>query len=351
MKRKHLIPLLTAMALMFSMLGSAYAVVGGQDDPLISKSFVDNTYPSQVLQSPLAELNDSLTVLRFKLSQMAGSSAVAVKPLSITARSGDTLTAGAGASFTVFSGSLRLDSLSGALIDVTTGSLISRGQSLSAGHRYVCAENTSASIYAASDAAVGALGSVEKFSAVQIVFSDVSANHWFYNDVYYAVDKGLIDGVTNTIYDPDGNLTYAAAIKLAACMHQLYNSGSITLKNSADGIWYDSYVGYALENGIISGQYANYDAMITRSDFVSIFYNSMPTTQYAQINSVSDGSIPGVPSSAPHASEIYTFYRAGILIGSDDTGAFNPDSTIKRSEVAAVITRMYESGSRKTITL
>ena len=42
----------------------------------------------------------------------------------------------------------------------------------------------------------------------------------------------------------------------------------------------------------------------------------------------------------------YTFYRAGILSGVDAKGTFLPSDNIKRSEVAAILIRMMDQGSR-----
>ncbi len=47
-----------------------------------------------------------------------------------------------------------------------------------------------------------------------------------------------------------------------------------------------------------------------------------------------------------YADEIYMLYRAGITIGSDARGTFNPDKFIKRSEVAAIVTRMVDDSLR-----
>lgn len=348
MKTRQLISLLLTIAILSSAV-SAFAAVGGKDDPLISKSYVDGSYSTQVLSQPLTNLSESMTVLRYKLSQLGN--ITAAKPFSISAGAGDSITVSAGASFTLLSGSLFVDSCTGALIDVSAGAVISGGETLSAGHRYVCAEQSRAVLSASSAALVGAFGSVEKTSSAKISFSDVTSEKWFYSDVYYAVEKGLVNGRSDTVFDPDGNLSYAETIKLAACMNQLYTSGSVTLKNSETGQWFDTYVAYALANGIISSTYPDYDAKISRSDFVAIFYNSMPKTQYTAVNSVADGAIPDVSGSAVHSAEIYAFYRAGILIGSDSAGNFFPNSNIKRSEVATVITRMYEQSARKTITL
>ena len=181
-------------------------------------------------------------------------------------------------------------------------------------------------------------------------FIDVADSAWYRNDVEIAHKNGLINGITATTYAPDNNMTIAEAIKLAACMHQLYHDGAVTL-TSGSPQWYNSYVTYALGNGIISGEYTDYNEKITRREFVNVFYNSLPVSQYGGLNTVSNGAIPDVPLSAEHAAKIYAFYRAGILVGSDSSGTFNPSSNILRSEVAAILTRMFDDTARKTITL
>ena len=350
MKRRHIIALILVLSLMCS-AAPAYAVAGGQDDPLISKSFADYTYPAQVLKDPIENLKNSIVVLRYKLTQATGSMPDA-KTEAISARSGDSINVSAGGSFTVLSGSLKISSCKGSIIDVTTGAVIGAGAGLEPTHRYVCAESSAASISCQSAASVTALGSVTKVFGSAATFADVTSTDWFYNDVYYAVDKGLVNGKSASIYDPNGTMTYAETIKLAACMHQLYNSGSISLTNAAEPKkWYADYVDYAVSNGIIGSDIASYEAIIPRSDFIAIFYASMPESEYAVKNTVGDGRIPDVSMSHKNAKEIYAFYRAGILVGADAAGNAYPDRGLMRSEVAAVINRMYEAGARKSITL
>ena len=187
-------------------------------------------------------------------------------------------------------------------------------------------------------------------SGVAPRFTDVPDNQWYYSDVCYAVQKGLVNGRSLTLYAPEDNLSIAEAIKLAACMHQLYRNGSVTLANDPS-IWYKTYLDYATANGIVTKTYKDYDANITRGEYVALFYAALPDTEYAQINTVSDNKIPDVKITDGNATQIYAFYRAGILTGSDLKGTFYPNSNIKRSEVAAILTRMFEKDARKTITL
>ncbi len=181
-------------------------------------------------------------------------------------------------------------------------------------------------------------------------FADVPEGAWYRGDVENAHKSGLINGTTATAYSPDSLMTRAEVIKLAACMHQLHRDGAVTLTNGSP-YWYSSYVTYALDNGIIGSAYADYNVKVTREEFVTIFYNALPATEYGDINSVADGAIPDVTMGTSHAGEIYAFYRAGILVGSDAAGTFNPLTNIKRSEVAAILTRMFDAAARKSITL
>ena len=118
--------------------------------------------------------------------------------------------------------------------------------------------------------------------------------------------------------------------------------------------WYDSYLSYAVENGIIEEDYAAYTAAqlntpISRGEFVHIFHGAQSV--YAVINSIADNAIPDVNTKDPFAAEIYAFYRAGILTGSDAKGTFHSERSISRAEVAAILVRMYDSDARLSFSL
>ena len=61
-------------------------------------------------------------------------------------------------------------------------------------------------------------------------FADVKKDAWYHDEVVKAVDTGIINGKTPTEFKPDDFLTYAEALKLAACMNQVYLNGEVTLK-------------------------------------------------------------------------------------------------------------------------
>ena len=198
------------------------------------------------------------------------------------------------------------------------------------------------------------LRKLDELKTAALSFSDVASDSWYGRYVYSAVELGLIDGITETTYGPDESFTLAQAIKIAACMHQLYHDGAVTLTNGSP--WYTTYVAYAVENGIAPANYGSlsrgeYDSPISRRDYVRLFYNALPVSEYTEINSVADGAIPDVAVGSIGSAEVYAFYRAGILDGALADGSFLPESGIKRSEVAAIIVRMFDSAERKSFSL
>ena len=185
-------------------------------------------------------------------------------------------------------------------------------------------------------------------SAAGFPFADVPIYEWYFNDVENAYNMGLINGKTVNSFAPNDYLTYAEAVKLAACMNERYQTGAVTLKNGEP--WYQTYVDYCKEEGIINKDYA-WNANATRAGYMEIFANALPQAALAQINQVADGAIPDVSMSHPQAVSIYKLYRAGILQGNDEWHNCNPAANIKRSEVSAILTRMMDTSKRIRFTM
>ena len=178
---------------------------------------------------------------------------------------------------------------------------------------------------------------------IENIFIDVTEADWFYNDVLLAVQLGLVNGKSANEYKPNDNLTYAEAIKLAACMHQLYTEGAIRFGKGDP--WYQPYVDYCVANKIIDQTY-NYTENATRAGYMTIFAKALPDEALKAVNRVPDNSIPDVPMGESYSQGIYKLYRAGILQGSDAEHNCKPFDNIKRSEVAAIIARMMFEAKR-----
>lgn len=181
-------------------------------------------------------------------------------------------------------------------------------------------------------------------------FSDVSNSSWYADSVAAAYRKGLVKGASETQFNPNGNMTIAEAITLAARLRSIYETGKAEFEQSDP--WYQTYVDYATENGIIAeGDYSDYTKAATRAQFACIMAKALPEEALSAINYVPFGQIPDITLSETYSNAVYMLYNAGILTGNDSYGTFTPDSTITRSAVATIVTRMADMSLRKQFVL
>ena len=126
-------------------------------------------------------------------------------------------------------------------------------------------------------------------------------------------------------FAPNDSITGAEAVKLAACLGQLLSEGSVSLTNGSP--WYESYMEYAVENGIIDSALDPYTARapIMRAELMDMVCRAIPPSQRKEINSIPDGSIPDLRTYADYRDNVYTLYRMGILTGSDKRGSCFPE--------------------------
>ena len=179
-------------------------------------------------------------------------------------------------------------------------------------------------------------------------FTDVPDNEWYTASVKNAYEYDLVKGTGDSTFSPSGNVTIASAITLACRLHSIYYTGKADFIQGSP--WYQVYVDYAVANGIIkAGEYTDMNAAATRVQYAAIMSKALPDTALQQKNTVDDNAIPDVKMTDAHAADIYKLYRAGILTGSDTKGTFRPDSTIMRSEVSALVTRMADASLRRSL--
>ena len=182
------------------------------------------------------------------------------------------------------------------------------------------------------------------------LFTDVPDEEWFAQYVAAGFEYGLVKGTGPTTFTPRKNVTIGETITFAARLHSIYHTGDAVFQQGDP--WYQVYVDYAVQNGIIESEtYADYSAKATRAQFASILAAAFPENALEKINNLSYGMIPDVTGKEAYGPSVYKLYCAGVLTGNDEYGTFSPANNIKRSEVAAIVTRMADASLRKTYTL
>ncbi|MDD2217729.1 MAG: S-layer homology domain-containing protein [Eubacteriales bacterium] len=169
-------------------------------------------------------------------------------------------------------------------------------------------------------------------------FSDVPSGAWYAEHVKGSYEVGLINGYANGKFLPKGNITLAEVIKIAAVMKATYDNDAVPT-NSDFGNWYDNYVSYAEEKGIIKeGEFPYYESYAKRGEMAYILSRVFPEYEYDGNGNVS--SLPDVKPSTKYSENIFMLYKGGILTGDDATGTFRPEANITRAEVTAIVRRI-----------
>ena len=182
---------------------------------------------------------------------------------------------------------------------------------------------------------------------IQDQFKDVKEGDWYEDNVKEAYEYGLLLGNTDGTFGVGNNLTIAQTLAIADRLHNIYYGGSG--KFIQRDPWYQVYVDYAVKYRIISqGQYDPL-ATATRAQFAEILSAALPDEALPAINRIT--RIPDVAASAQYSDAVYRLYNAGILTGSDEHGTFEPNTPIKREQVAAMATRFANRSLRKQFTL
>ncbi|MBQ8758884.1 MAG: S-layer homology domain-containing protein, partial [Clostridia bacterium] len=172
-------------------------------------------------------------------------------------------------------------------------------------------------------------------------FTDVPASEWYAQSVKDAYEFGLMNGNSATTFNPDGTLTVAEAVTVAARIGETVTGKAIP--EVTGGEWYAKYVSYCISEGIFAAdKFNSYDRNITRGEMAELF--AAVSGELPQINTVSD--LPDVPKDAEFADSVFKLYRGGILTGNDGFGTFAPSSELKRSEISAMAVRVADSSKR-----
>ena len=177
--------------------------------------------------------------------------------------------------------------------------------------------------------------------AEPVIFTDVAEKAWYHDAVEYAVTNGLMKGVGGGKFDPEGTMTRAMLVTVLWRYEGEPAEGENTFTDVPDGTWYTGAVAWAAANGIVGGVgNGKFDpeGRITREQMATLLF------RYAQkkgIDTSKRGELSGFPDSdkvSSWAKEAMRWAVAeGIINGSD--GKLLPQGNATRAQVATLLMR------------
>ena len=177
-------------------------------------------------------------------------------------------------------------------------------------------------------------------------FTDVSEKDWFYGDVMFVYENGLMLGTSKTLFSPYGTATRGM---MATILWRMEGSPAPKGKNSFTdveaGKWYADAITWTAENGIFAGYGKDKfgpDDPITREQLAAIFY------RYADYKGY-DLTVKGNLDKFKDADKITDYAKTAMqwavgssLVKGKSGNLLDPQGAATRAEIAAMLHRFIE---------
>ena len=170
-------------------------------------------------------------------------------------------------------------------------------------------------------------------------FADVATDTYYYDAVKWAVNKGITNGVSETLFGPDQACTRAQIVTFLwrAAGSPEPKSGSSFADVAADA-YYAKAVAWAVENGITKGTSETTfhpDETCTRAQGVTFLYRALGKLAAAQ------AGFTDVAADSYYADAVNWAAENGVTKGISET-LFGPDGSCTRAQIVTFLYRAYQ---------
>ena len=185
-----------------------------------------------------------------------------------------------------------------------------------------------------------------RFSGSGLPFADVPSGSWYYDDVAYVYDTGLMTGLTATAFGPNLSTTRGMIVTILWRMeNEPAAKHGCPFADVRRGSYYEQAIAWASENGIVTGFDASTfapDRAITREQLAAILfrfaaYRGMDAvTLRENLSSFQDQAA----ISAYAVSALNWAVGEGLMQGTGDK--LEPTGSATRAQVAAMLRRFIQ---------
>ena len=175
-------------------------------------------------------------------------------------------------------------------------------------------------------------------------FTDVKEGDWFYEEVLYAYENGLMNGVGDNRFAPNSATTRGMLVTI---LYRLEGEPAVTGEAGFDDVgdtWYTDAVIWAAANDIVNGIGDNQfgpENTLTREQLVTMLYRYAQNKGYDVTASADLSGYPDAGQIQSWAQDAMTWAVAeGIVEGMD--GNLNPAGHATRAQIATILMRFCE---------
>lgn len=180
------------------------------------------------------------------------------------------------------------------------------------------------------------------------LFEDVAQTDWFYEAVKYVFDHDIMEGVTETLFQPYGNTTRGMIVTMLYRAEGSPEAGEAPFADVPAGEWYSSAVAWAAEKDVVKGYEDGTFAperRITREELSAILYRYAALKGYDVTGRDDLAGFTEADQISDWAVESVRWAVASGLIQGKESGRLDPTGTTSRSEAAAILARFHQAHS------
>lgn len=175
-------------------------------------------------------------------------------------------------------------------------------------------------------------------------FADL-AHHWAADAAQFALDEGLMKGVDDTHFNPNGETTRAM---VAVILHRMAGESaaqrSATFADVAENAWYTAAVNWAAETGILrgteEGAFAPHRA-VTRQEAAVFFYRYTAAVGGSILgNGVKLDTYMDSRHADTWARDAMAWCVESGIMGGNDSGHLQPKGEMTRATLAVMLQRL-----------
>lgn len=183
------------------------------------------------------------------------------------------------------------------------------------------------------------------YDVLALPYQDVQQGDWYYSAVSFAYYNGLMNGVADTLFDPNGTMTRAMLVTVLWRLDGGSADGTSPYTDVPEGTWYTDGVIWATENGIVNGVgNGKFDpnGTVTREQIATILYRyaayrGVDVSDRASLDLFTDAGAVSDYARAPMQWAVQTKLISGRL---DHKQLYlAPQSGGTRAEVATILMR------------
>lgn len=189
-------------------------------------------------------------------------------------------------------------------------------------------------------------GTPEIPGTAEVPFADVSSADWYYEAVAYAYENGLMNGISDTQFDPDGTTTRGM---MATILYRLEGDPAAPacgFDDVAADRYYTDAVAWAAENDLVNGygdQRFGPEDHVTREQMTSLLHRY---AEYKDYDVTAEGDLSGYNDADRISGYAVTAMQwaasEGLVNGMGD-GTLAPQGESTRAQIAAILMRFLEN--------